>query len=153
MNQINESDYKRFLKYVKVEGQCFNWTGTAQERGYGKITLWKNKKHITISSHRFIWTYLIGLIPQGLFVCHKCDNPKCVRPDHLFLDTHNGNMQDSVRKNRQRNIRKTHCSKGHEYSEDNLIIEKYKGGRFQRRCRVCKNKNSIKSWYKNAHSN
>lgn len=75
---------------------CHWWVGT-QRNGYGII---KNKGKI-ISSHRASYTLYIGPIPEGLFVLHKCDNPPCVNPDHLFLGTCQDNATDKVKKGRQ----------------------------------------------------
>jgi hypothetical protein len=74
---------------------CWLWTGMVRQ-GYGE--LWFHAGHE--KAHRISWRLHFGDIPQGLFVCHKCDTPLCVNPNHLFLGTHLDNMTDCVSKRR-----------------------------------------------------
>lgn len=78
-------------------GPCWQWTGGCFVSGYGQIKVagkpWK--------AHRLAWTLTNGEVPDGLFVLHRCDNPKCVRLDHLFLGTNADNSADMVAKGRQ----------------------------------------------------
>lgn len=79
---------------------CWIWIGTElssrRKGGYGTIGLNGGK----VLAHRLSWSVFNGEISDGLFVCHHCDTPSCVRPDHLFLGTHQDNMRDMVRKER-----------------------------------------------------
>lgn len=76
---------------------CWLWIGAVDRKGYGQM----NRENIGHKiAHRFSWEYYIGPIPDGLFVCHKCDIPSCVNPDHLFLGTAKQNTEDSIRKGR-----------------------------------------------------
>lgn len=75
---------------------CWNWKGSCDEKGYGMFQFSGNRVH----THRLAYELVFGEIPSGLCVCHKCDNPGCCRPDHLFLGTHSDNMQDMVAKGR-----------------------------------------------------
>lgn len=75
---------------------CFLWLGWVARKGHG-LTTWKKK---TMHAHRLAWIGRHGPIPDGLLVCHRCDVPSCVNPDHLFLGTHQDNMDDMVRKGR-----------------------------------------------------
>ena len=84
-------------KYTVVESGCWEWTSSIDSRGYGMI---KHKNGKQIKAHRFSWMLHRGEIPKGIFVLHKCDNRKCVNPDHLFLGTHQDNMDDMVIKHR-----------------------------------------------------
>jgi len=76
---------------------CWLWTRqTHRSGGYGRMTVDGKKR----PAHRVSYEVFIGPIPDGLFVLHRCDQPACVNPDHLFLGTHEDNMRDMVRKNR-----------------------------------------------------
>lgn len=89
----------RFWQKVDRSGDCWIWTAYRQRAGYGQLTV--NRRHWL--AHRFAWLLCNGAIPMALDVLHRCDNPPCVRPDHLFLGTHSDNMKDCVAKGRHRN--------------------------------------------------
>jgi HNH endonuclease len=88
---------KRFWGKVETTPNCWNWLGSFTHNGYGRFALTPMK---TVRAHRFAFEDFYGEIPQGLQVCHHCDNPKCVRPDHLFLGTMKENVDDRERKGR-----------------------------------------------------
>jgi hypothetical protein len=107
---------------------CWIWMGSMDKCGYGK---WGGKL-----AHRLVWQATRGDIPRGMEVCHSCDVPSCINPEHLFVGTHLENMRDSVRKGRfnagKYLAARTHCVNGHEYNEANTFH--YKGSRYCRRC-------------------
>jgi len=76
---------------------CWIWEGFKSHNGYGRLRITNNKR---IPSHRFSYELFKGNIPQKLLVCHHCDNPSCVNPDHLWIGTHKENMHDMIRKQR-----------------------------------------------------
>lgn len=76
---------------------CWEWQGHRDDKGYGDVMFCGREQ----GAHRFAWESEFGHIPNGLYVLHKCDNPPCVRPDHLFLGTKADNSLDMVRKGRQ----------------------------------------------------
>src|SRR5208282_854629 len=78
------------------ESGCWIWMGSINSSGYGNAS--HNRK--TIRAHRLSWTLFNGLIPDGLWVLHKCDVPSCVNPSHLFLGTAGDNTQDALSKGR-----------------------------------------------------
>ena len=86
----------RFWSHVQKTDDCWIWTAS-RVGGYGRMWLAEN---VRILAHRLSWLIHNGTIPVGKRVLHKCDNPPCVRPDHLFLGTMKDNIQDALRKKR-----------------------------------------------------
>ena len=86
----------RFWSKVNKTSNCWEWTGSKDGKGYGQFSA--NCKRY--STHRFSFELKYGKIPNGLCVLHHCDNPSCVRPDHLFLGTVADNNRDSIIKGR-----------------------------------------------------
>ncbi len=102
--ELSEKNIKNFWEKIDIKGDddCWEWTAYKNKNGYGTLNI--NKK--TYMSHRISWIIENGEIQKdnsyhGMCVCHKCDNPGCQNPKHLFLGTHKDNMDDKVNKNRQ----------------------------------------------------
>lgn len=96
----NTSIEARFMSKVNKTDSCWNWTGGTVQSNYYRYGSFKNGTK-TVRAHRFSYSLYHGVIPEGMFVCHKCDNPLCVNPNHLFLGTAQDNATDMVNKNRQ----------------------------------------------------
>lgn len=86
----------RFMGKVDASGDCWVWTGSVAPNGYGRFFL----DGKVVYAHRAAYELTHGTIPDGLYVCHHCDNPRCVQPDHLFLGTPSDNALDKVQKGR-----------------------------------------------------
>lgn len=91
--------HRRFLSKVRTGENCWEWIGAIGTHGYGRFGV-DNK---TVQAHRFMFELVYSRIPfSEIDVCHRCDNKKCVRPDHLFLGTRKDNMRDCSEKKRNR---------------------------------------------------
>lgn len=127
-------DVVRFWNMVEKSDGCWLWKGVRDRKGYGQIRFFGK---IT-RAHRVSASLFQGrIIPSSLDVCHHCDNPPCVRPDHLFIGTRSDNMRDCQRKGRHPNPgpkRKTHCPHGHPLDGINTYLDK----NGHRRCHVCR---------------
>lgn len=96
-NNILEIFKNRFYKYLEKKDSCWEWINHINKTGYGAI-IFENKK---IGAHRASWLIHYGEIPKELYVLHRCDNRKCVNPEHLFLGTAKDNMRDMIEKGRR----------------------------------------------------
>lgn len=95
---MNQKDIDRFnSKYKIMDNDCWEWQYKLTTKGYGRFRF--NNK--TYRAHRISYEIHNGAIPSGMHVLHKCDNRKCVNPDHLFIGTNDDNVKDKLSKNRQ----------------------------------------------------
>ena len=90
---------REFWAKVNKSGECWIWTGS-KNKGYGMVRRREFAKY-QVQAHRYAWYLTHGSWPE-LCVCHRCDNPSCVNPDHLFLGTHQDNFNDMRKKGRER---------------------------------------------------
>lgn len=105
ITHIDMTPKEIFMSKIKINevNGCWEWQDHIGPLKYGHIKV-KNKMWI---ASRYSYHLLVGNIPDGLFVLHRCDNPSCVNPDHLFLGTQKDNMQDMIKKGRGKLIKKT----------------------------------------------
>jgi len=125
---------ERFQAKVDRSGgpdSCWLWTGARILSGYGVLMVDGRRRY----AHRFAYELAHGPIPAGLFVCHRCDNPKCVNHAHLYAGSHADNMRDKVSRGRTsaRFRGASHCVNGHEFTPENTINRK----NGTRACRPC----------------
>lgn len=90
-----------FWSKVAIGDECWEWQGRRNSDGYGTCPVYLDEDR----AHRASWAHWFGPIPNGLHVLHKCDNPACVRPDHLFTGYQRDNVADMVAKNRMVSLR------------------------------------------------
>jgi len=104
-NYKNHGD--RFLSKVRLLGDndCWEWQAGKNNKGYGRFHYLISGKRKYGQAHRFSWLLFVGKIPNGMLVCHSCDNPGCVNPKHLFIGSNQDNMDDRNRKNRQAKLK------------------------------------------------
>lgn len=128
--QKKKTLFEKLLKFKIDDNGCYNWTGCTHNK-YGYL----RHNGRSMSAHRAMWVLVHGEIPDKKHILHKCDNPGCINPRHLFIGTHADNMKDMVKKGRwsSGNAKKTHCKNGHEFTKENTII----GSKGERRCRRC----------------
>lgn len=101
---MTKSPADRFWTKVEKTDECWLWTGATNDSGYGVVRVGSGPSRRMARAHRASYEMAYGPIPDGRMVCHRCDNPPCVRPDHLFLGDCADNLGDMARK-----LRVTHA--------------------------------------------
>ena len=125
---------ERFWEKVDTSGECWEWTASTSHGGYGRINLPGSPKR-SMGAHRYSFLLHYGPFDQRLFVCHHCDNPGCVRPNHLFLGDAIDNAVDMSLKRRGKGQDRTHCPKGHPYDDENTYYPPSRPN--SRACKEC----------------
>jgi HNH endonuclease len=128
-----------FWSKVAKTDHCWTWEGSRHPQGYGTLSVGRK----TVRAHRFSYELANGPFDASLDVCHHCDNPSCVRPDHLFLGTARDNMRDASRKGRvPGRPRPLHCPRGH------LMVagQYYVTGKNRHICKTCVLERNRRFW-------
>lgn len=120
---------ERLMKNIKINpySGCWEWQGS-KRCGYGRTIIGSRKdgSRKSISAHRLSYQIYVGEIPEGYEICHKCDNPSCINPNHLFAGTRQDNIDDRERKHR--NVVKI----GEEQPRAKLTKKDVKNARYER---------------------
>lgn len=122
----------RFDAKVQRGPSCWLWVGHVAAGGYGYF----RRRGKIVRAHRHAWESAHGPVPPGLYVCHRCDNRRCVRPDHLFLGTALDNARDMRSKGRAPQYEhREHCVRGHALTSENVYVTPRTG---LHACRTCR---------------
>jgi hypothetical protein len=145
-------DTARFwLKVNKTpaDSDCWLWTASINRHGYGRFTIFRGQRRITIPAHRYAMELTIGApVASEMLVLHKpkiCRARACVNPSHLYIGTPTQNNLDKIVAGTDHNARKAHCPRGHPYD----IIRKGRKGKGTRWCKQCLDANRRASYHRN----
>ena len=97
MARKREPIRQRLIRTIKKSGDCWLWQGSKTKDGYGVLTIGRKQYR----AHRISYSEFTGDIPENIMVCHECDIPLCINPEHLFLGTAKENTQDMIKKGRK----------------------------------------------------
>lgn len=134
MPSMQESRIQGFWSLTRPKGKCLEWAGKKDPNGYG--TFYFSGENYR--AHRISFWLANKSDPGAYQVCHSCDNPWCVEPNHLFLGTASDNLKDCVAKGRHPLASKTHCKNGHELKGEHIRLIVRPDGRHNRECLLCK---------------
>ncbi len=144
-NLYHEKVRRRLVAMTVVAPSgCWEWQGFLSPKGYGS-TGYRCK---SMNAHRVAWLAFRGPIPEGMMVCHQCDNRKCINPHHLWLGSMRANAWDARLKGRHHEASKTHCVRGHRLEGANLQVTRQGGHKtgIRRVCVACQRaRNRIKA--------
>lgn len=133
---LAERDAFRFWSNVHPKDSgCWEWQGERLAKGHGRFTM-RHTNQVRVVASRYVYELVIGHVPKGLCALHKCDNPPCVNPAHIFLGTKRDNFDDAVAKGRITLHNKPFCNHGHAMVGRNVRIKVAKGYA-TRCCRLC----------------
>jgi hypothetical protein len=131
--RLRASVLRRFRQRAPVgePDECWEWTGGSQPAGYGLLGSGQTGR---VYAHRLALELATGPAPEGAFACHRCDNPPCVNPSHLFWGTAADNNGDARAKGR---LLKPTCRRGHVRTPENTYERVDSRGYTERHCRDC----------------
>lgn len=115
---------QRFWVKVRKGDGCWEWQSATNGKGYGRFQLTSTS---TVMAHRYSYELAHGPIPDGMMVCHECDNPCCVKPAHLFLGTARDNAQDRAKKGRSASFHGDRSPRARLSGDDVLLIVELAG--------------------------
>lgn len=118
----------RIEKRLDRRGECWLWYGDKNDKGYAQLRMRDGGGRTWLNLRRYVWETTHGPIPDGMLVCHSCDTPSCLNPEHLWLGTHQDNMNDSKAKGRLFSMSRGEANKSSKLKEvDVLEMWKLKG--------------------------
>lgn len=134
------SERERFWLKVQVGPGCWTWTGSVNRLGYGLVRI-NGDRQTSRAANRVAYEYAYNVqVPDDKVVCHRCDNPSCVRPDHLYVGTPADNSRDMQERNRARTTLDARvCKNGHALTPENVMYSRAAEAKYGRRkvCRIC----------------
>jgi hypothetical protein len=126
---------ERYRKRIRVDDAkgCWLWLGAKTSKGRGNVKICGR----AVSTHRFFFELLIGPVPSGMELHHKCEVPTCCNPDHLKVRTRLQHRRIHLER-KYANREKTHCPRGHPFNQENTHVELRNGKFVRRRCKTCR---------------